>query len=256
MTTLTDRLPQSLRILDVSHNPIKKILPQDFVRIRRLEVLHMNGIEITSSAAFSKLKNLKAFYFDAQPNFSDVVSRLTGLHSVRIQANDPVFDDNILIKLQNLSKLNFVEITGRRLITIMPNAFAGLSHSHRLHLRIHHTQINDFPPTIFYALKTIPHLTIDVSNNRVGALAPDSFYPNASSWDAVGTRSIIGGLDTFNNPMQCECGLVWLGHWQRRWLRETSQISALSKDEFKSMLAVSSFILLFFFLLNRREVQN
>lgn len=238
MTTLTERLPPSLRLLDLSHNPIKTIFFQDFVRIRRLEELHMNGIDVTSAAAFAKLKYLKSFHFDAQPNFSDVLAHLMTLHTLRIQVNDAVFDNDILIKLQNHSKLNFVEITGRKLITIMPNAFIGLSHNHRLHLRIHHTQINDFPPTIFYALKTIPHLTIDVSNNRVTALAPDSFYPNASSWDAVGTRSIIGGLDTYNNPMQCECGLVWLGHWQRRWLRETSQVNALSKDELKSMLTV------------------
>lgn len=248
VTILTERLPQSLRLLDLSQNPIKKLQSQDFGRIRRLEELHMNGIELSSTNAFAKLKNLKIFHFDAQPNFSDVVSHLSALHTLRIQVNDPVFDNNILIKLQNHSKLNFVEITGRKLITIMPNAFVGLSHNHRLHLRIHHTQINDFPPTIFYALKSIPHLTIDVSNNRVSALAPDSFYPNASSWDAVGTRSIIGGLDTYNNPMQCECGLVWLGHWQRRWLRETSQVNSVSKDEFKSMLTVS-YALIFIYLL-------
>lgn len=271
VSMLTDRLPSSLRFLDLSRNPIKKLAPQDFNRIRRLEELHMNGVELSGSSsnhhgesssisspngdentsalssrtgtssglAFAKLKNLKSFHFDAQPHFGDVVEHLTTLHTLRIQANDAVFDNDILIKLQNHSKLNFIEITGRKLITIMPNAFIGLAHSHRLHIRIHHTQINDFPPTIFYALKAIPHLTIDVSNNRVTALAPDSFYPNASSWDAVGTRSIIGGLDTYNNPMQCECGLVWLGHWQRRWLRETSQVNTLSKDDFKSMLTVS-----------------
>lgn len=254
VSILTDRLPSSLRFLDLSRNPIKKLAAQDFNRIRRLEELHMNDVELSGSSnsgsnvvaggansgiAFARLKNLKSFHFDAQPHFGDVVEHLTALHSLHIQANDAVFDNDILIKLQNHSKLNFIEITGRKLVTIMPNAFIGLSHNHRLHLRIHHTQINDFPPTIFYALKSIPHLTIDVSNNRVTALAPDSFYPNASSWDAVGTRSIIGGLDTYNNPMQCECGLVWLGHWQRRWLRETSQVNTLSKDEFKSMLTVS-----------------
>jgi hypothetical protein len=33
-----------------------------------------------------------------------------------------------------------------------------------------------------------------------------------------------GGLILKGNPWTCECGLVWLGHWLRRWLRETMQI--------------------------------
>lgn len=30
-----------------------------------------------------------------------------------------------------------------------------------------------------------------------------------------------------NNPWSCDCGLVWLGHWLRRWLRETVEIHTL-----------------------------
>lgn len=67
----------------------------------------------------------------------------------------------------------------------------------------------------------------------------DSFYPTVSIWDAVGTRSIIGGLDLYGNALQCDCGLVWLGHWLRRWLRETAQMNMISKDEMKKMLLVS-----------------
>jgi hypothetical protein len=33
-----------------------------------------------------------------------------------------------------------------------------------------------------------------------------------------------GGLILKGNPWTCDCGLVWLGHWLRRYLRETKQI--------------------------------
>lgn len=236
---LAERLPTSLRVLDLSRNPIRKILLQDFTRIHRLEELYMTDCVVDSAVAFNRLTNLKIFHFDAQPVFSEVVAHMYGLHELRIEVRDEILDDTLLIKLQNHSKINSVEITGKQLTTIKPNAFVGLSHNYHLNLRIHDTQINDFPPTIFYALRSIPHLSIDLSNNNVANLAPDSFYPNASSWDAVGTRSIIGGLDIFGNPLQCECGLVWLGHWLRRWLREVSHLHSLTDDEFKNMVEVS-----------------
>lgn len=239
ISTLTERLPPSLRVLDISRNPIKRLLLQDFTRIRRLEELYMRGCAIRNPMPFGQLTNLKVFHFDAQSSFADIVSNMRGLHELRIEVNSEQLDGSILSRLINHTKINSVEITGKRLTTISANAFNGLANCYNLKLKIHKTQINDFPPTIFYALRSIPHLAIDLSNNNVANLAPDSFYPNASSWDAVGTRSIIGGLDIYGNPLQCECGLVWLGHWLRRWLREVSHIHNLNDDEFKEMIEVS-----------------
>lgn len=240
ISALAERLPSSLRVLDLSRNPIKRILLQDFMRIRRLEELYMKGCAIRNPMPFGQLSNVKVFHFDAQPSFGDIVANMRGLHELRIEVNGELLDGTILSKLVNHTKINSVEITGKRLMQISPNAFIGLAHSYNLKLKIHNTQINDFPPTIFYALRSIPHLSIDLSNNNVANLAPDSFYPNASSWDAVGTRSIIGGLDIYGNPLQCECGLVWLGHWLRRWLREVSHIHNLNDEEYKEMVEVSN----------------
>lgn len=114
-----------------------------------------------------------------------------------------------------------------------------MANNQKLKVRVVHTQITDFPVGIFYALKSIAHLTVDLSYNKIATLAPDSFYPNASAWDAVGTRSVIGGLDLYGNAMHCDCGMVWLGHWLRRWLRETAQMNTISKDDTRNMLLVS-----------------
>lgn len=240
ISVLAERLPQSLRVLDLSRNPVRRIFSSDFKRIWRLEALYMIGCYVNSGAAFSRLTNLKIFHFDAQRVYSEAVAKLYGLHELRIEVRGEVLDDTLLASLRKHSKINRVEITGKQLSSISPKAFVGLSHNYHLDLSIHDTLINDFPPTIFYALRTIPHLSINLSNNNVANLAPDSFYPNASSWDSVGTRSIIGGLDVVGNPLQCECGLVWLGHWLRRWLREVSHVHSLTDEEFKSMVEVSS----------------
>lgn len=37
------------------------------------------------------------------------------------------------------------------------------------------------------------------------------------------TVCFVGGLTISNNPFRCGCHLAWLGHWLRRWTRETLQ---------------------------------
>lgn len=42
--------------------------------------------------------------------------------------------------------------------------------------------------------------------------------------------SLAGGLLLHDNPWTCDCGLVWLGLWLRRWLRESLQIHTAPLD--------------------------
>ncbi|XP_035913397.1 chaoptin [Anopheles stephensi] len=237
ISNLLRNLPPALRVLDISRNPIRKISFHDFSLSRRLEELLIEDIKIANPDIFIKLHNLKKLRISAQHNFSELVSKLRGLQELYVTIYDEHLGDGLFTsRMHANTKLNVVEITGRRLVSISSNAFQGLARNHDLKLRIHNTMVNDLPPGVFYALKYIPRLSIDLSDNLLAALAPDSFYPNASSWDAVGTRSVIGGLDVSNNPLQCECGLVWLGHWLRRWLRETAQVNLIPKDEMKQMI--------------------
>ncbi|XP_062706182.1 chaoptin isoform X2 [Aedes albopictus] len=237
ITNLLRNLPTSIRVLEISRNPIRKISFHDFSQNRRLEELLIEDIKITNPDIFIKLHNLKKLRINSQHNFSELISKLRGLQELYVTVYEDHIDDNLFTaKMHTITKLNLLEITGRRLVQIHHRAFVGLARNHDLKLRIRNTLVNDLPPGIFYALKYIPRLSIDLSDNLLAALAPDSFYPNASSWDAVGTRSVIGGLDISNNPMQCDCGLVWLGHWLRRWLRETTQVNPIQKDEMRKMI--------------------
>lgn len=241
LTNFGLRLPQSIRVLDISRNPIKKTLLHDLMQARFLEELYMTDVKLSHPAFLSKLQNLKVLRLSSQINFGDTMARIRGLQELYVEVNDPILDETLLAHFINHTKLRIVEISGTRLSAITQHALQGLARNQKLQLRITNTNINDFPPAIFYALRMVSQLSIDLSNNKIVSLAPDSFYPNASSWDAVGTRSVIGGLDLHGNPLQCDCGLVWLGHWLRRWLRETAQINAISKDEMKTMLMVSTY---------------
>lgn len=240
LTTFGERLPLALRVLDISHNPVRRMGAHDFQQIRYLEHLYMADVKVSNSLFLSRLRHLRVLRLNAQPLFGECVARLPSLqHLYTDMGGATRLDDTYLAALAKNVKLTTVEISGHRLRTITAGALEGLAKSQRLHLRITGTQITDFPAGVFYALRHVAHLSIDLSQNRVGSLAPDSFYPNASAWDAVGTRSVIGGLDMWGNPLQCDCGLVWLGHWLRRWLRETAQMNAISKEDARNMLLVS-----------------
>uniref|UniRef100_A0A336MLY2 CSON003104 protein n=1 Tax=Culicoides sonorensis TaxID=179676 RepID=A0A336MLY2_CULSO len=236
---VTRFLPSCLRKLDISRNPIRKQSLYDFTQIRRIEELNIENVKIINSELFVKLHNLKKIRISSQANFSDLISKLKGLRELHVHIYDDRIREEFFSKLTALTKLTLLEITGFKLTNIHPRAFNGLARNQDLKIRITHTNVYDLPIGIFYPLKYIPRLSIDLSNNKLAALSPDSFYPNASSWDAVGTRSVFGGMNIAGNPLQCECGLVWLGHWLRRWLRETAQVNILNKEELKQMLLKS-----------------
>lgn len=46
----------------------------------------------------------------------------------------------------------------------------------------------------------------------------------STAYIAIPVFVLAGGLILKGNPWTCDCGLVWLGHWLRRYLRETKQI--------------------------------
>lgn len=232
-------VPPRLAVLDVSYNPIRKLSQHDFGQLRYLNELGVQDLKLPVDI-FGRLRNLRKLSVTAQPGLGEMVSRLRSLRQLHINViAEESLPVHFLDALENSTKLNVVEVTGHSLKVLPASAFDGLARSQDLTIRIVNTQINDLPPGLFYALKHVPRLTIDISNNLIATLAPDTFYANSSAWDAVGTRSIIGGLDVYGNPLQCDCGLVWVGHWLRRWLRESAQITPISKEDTKLMLEVS-----------------
>ncbi|XP_023170260.2 chaoptin isoform X1 [Drosophila hydei] len=231
-----EHLPPSVRVLDLAHNPLRRITLHDLLSLRHLSELNLLDVKVANPQAFAKLRSLRKLHASSHANLGDLVARLPGLQELRVHCLEPNIGGQLLAKLANNTKLQLLELYGSNVQTISPDAFTGLSRNQRLQVKISHTRISDLPPGIFYTLREVPHLSIDISHNRINALAADSFYPNKSYWDAVGTRSIMGGLITSHNPLECECGLVWFGHWLRRWLRESAQIKVIQKDDLKRMV--------------------
>ncbi|XP_059616261.1 chaoptin [Phlebotomus argentipes] len=223
-------VPQRLRVLDLSGNPIRKVSVHDFAQIRFLDELSIEGVKLPVDA-FSLMRNLRVLRATSQYHLGEIISRTRTIRELYVTVLEEHIHERLFERAINATKINLLDVRGPRAKTISPNAFNGFARSQDLTIRLRNTLINDLPPGLFYALKYVPRLKIDISNNLLATLSPDTFYPNASAWDAVGTRSIIGGLDVSGNPLQCDCGLVWLGHWLRRWLRETVQIHLVTKDE-------------------------
>lgn len=239
MTNVVRNLPQSLRILDISRNPIRKISLHDFTSIKRLEELAIEDVKINNADAFAKLHSLKILRISSQNNFSELISKIRGLRELHVNLFEHKLDDTFFSKMLANTKLNFVEITGPKLTSISSDAFYGLSRNHNLKISIKNSMMSELPVGVFYPLKHVPKLSIDLANNKLLTLSSDIFYPNTTYWESVGTRSIMGGIDISGNPIQCDCDHVWIGHWLRRWLRETSQVNVVPKEEAKRMLRVS-----------------
>lgn len=238
ISNLARNLPPSLRSLDISRNPIRKILPTDFLPIKRLEEMAIEDVKITGTEAFTKLHSLKILRIGSQHNLSEIITKLRGLRELYITVYDHRLDGKHFGRSMSNTKLNLIDITGHKLRSIAANAFHGLSRNVNLKIQIRRTMISELPASLFYALKHIPKLSVDLIDNKLSRFTPDIFYPNGSAWDAVGTRSLMGGITTEGNSLPCDCDHVWYGHWLRRWLRETAQVNVVTKEEAKRMLKV------------------
>lgn len=239
LSTLSAKLPHSLRSIDISSNPIRMTDSESMAGTPFLEKLFMHNVRVSNASFLAHLFHLRSLHITGYQHIVDCIADVPGLQHLRIEIPSTTLDSALFAQLENNTKIRELDISGAHVAHIRADTFNGFRQSQRLVIRIRHTMLTDLPVGLFYVLNTVPHLTIDLSNNHVSSLSPDSFYPNASTWDAVGTRSLVGGLDLYNNPVQCDCGLVWLGHWLRRWLRETAQMNVVTRKESRMMLEVS-----------------
>ncbi|XP_054258608.1 leucine-rich repeat-containing protein 26-like [Macrosteles quadrilineatus] len=110
---------------------------------------------------------------------------------------------------------------------------------HSLHLGVVGTLLDDLPVGLFAPLASLSQLSVDLRGNRLSSLSPAVIYTNATDWQLLGTRVASGGLMLSDNPWVCDCGMAWLGMWQRRWLRETLQLHTAPLDVAQHVLVTS-----------------
>ncbi|OXA45174.1 Slit 2 protein [Folsomia candida] len=147
-----------------------------------------------------------------------VLSGIESLEELHVQIKEPTLSDQLFGGI--LPGLRRLRVTGEKVRRIEEQAFEGLQNCLRIELTITRTSVEEIPSRIFELLNA-EWAKVDLSFNKISTLNSASLYPNSSFWFSKGTKLLQGGLVLTGNDMQCDCNLVWLGDWLRRWLRES-----------------------------------
>ncbi|XP_050296356.1 chaoptin-like isoform X2 [Anthonomus grandis grandis] len=190
----------NLKDLDLSHNPIKEITVDSFHGLKYLQVLNIQYLKRLSrfeGKSLVQLRILSDLYLQTAPivdNFYDelcyVLSHMNQLRRLKINFIEHRLQDQLSC-LSN-KKLVYLEISGRNLQVIEREAFSKLTKNPSLNIKISGTQITELPSGLFSNMHQIQHLSIDLTNNMLTILTPETFYGNLSTWDDIGTGLVSG----------------------------------------------------------------
>ncbi|KAJ8947571.1 hypothetical protein NQ318_010083 [Aromia moschata] len=203
----------NLKVLDLSYNPIKELY------VNRFESKSILQLRILSKLSMQTWPKVDRF----SDQFCHLLSHLDQLRILKIHFTESKLDDQLLC-IRN-RKIRHLEITGRNLKCVDKDAFATFTRNPDLVLKIRGTQIEELPLGLFSNMYKISYLTIDLRYNMLSYLNPEIFYGNSTTWKNVGTTLISGKVACLypTTPFRCGCHLAWLGHWLRRWTRESLQ---------------------------------
>ncbi|XP_060524524.1 chaoptin [Cylas formicarius] len=221
----------NLKSLDISYNPIKEITVDSLHGLKSLQVLniqHLKRISKFESKALIQLRILSELSMQTWPSvehfydeFCYLLSHLNQLRVLRVIFIEHKLEDQLSCLTNR--KITNIQITGRNLRIVEKDAFARLVRNPSLSIKISGTQLSELPSGLFSNMDKISYLSIDLSYNMLSSLNPETFYGNSTTWDNIGTTLITGGLRLAGNRFRCGCHLAWLGHWLRRWTRESLQ---------------------------------
>lgn len=228
---------KKIRYLDISYNPIQVLSMSSFEKLSKLKELDMRGLDLKhlDSRILNNLKFLTSFktstYLGLRSfRLHNLLSKCHSLRRVLVEVEEPTLSHQLQWTFG--AKLRELTITGRNLQYVLPDAFVGLQ-THELILRITGTSINHLPKELLKYLADIRYLTLDLRGNLLTTMDEEVLSPaNKLRSDELITQHISGGVLLENNPWVCSCGLVWLGHWIRRWMRETLRVQMLHFDGF------------------------
>ncbi|XP_023241913.1 chaoptin-like [Centruroides sculpturatus] len=228
------RIPD-LSFLDISHNPVEILTTASFVGLRRLIYLDIRGLHLKfldsgTLYGLRYLKTLKTGTYASVRTFRlhDLLAKCSSLRRFWIEVEEPMLNHQLQwtfgIKLRELT------VTGEKLTKIFPDAFLGLQ-THELILRITNTSINTLPDGLLKYLADVRYLTLDIRGNQLSSMKPEVLALSRESCTTFSsTKHIIGGIMLEDNPWICSCEILWLGHWLRRWMRETFRAHILPFD--------------------------
>ena len=121
--------------------------------------------------------------------------------------------------------------------------YLGLNNANDLTLRITNTSIERLPDSLLRYLADIRYITIDLKQNLLKTVAPTVFFDRFPKTDAVKTwqsRQMLGGIILSNNPLECDCNLLWISQWMQELFSEMKSINIDAAIHVKSSLTAST----------------
>ncbi|KAG8187144.1 hypothetical protein JTE90_004887 [Oedothorax gibbosus] len=224
-----------LTSLDISRNQIEALRAGSFAGLDKLQALDMGGLALKKldPRTLHGLRFLQSLHTNSYASvrtfrLQDLLSKSLGVRKVTLTVEESTLSH----QLQGAfgTKLRELSVSGKRLVRILPDAFAGLT-THELTIRISGTPLKKLPDGLLKYLPDVRYLTLDLRNNDLREMRPEVLGMVTRSGYVVGqTQHISGGVLLENNPWRCSCDLLWLGKWLRRWLRETFHLHMLSAE--------------------------
>uniref|UniRef100_T1HKH3 Uncharacterized protein n=1 Tax=Rhodnius prolixus TaxID=13249 RepID=T1HKH3_RHOPR len=171
-------------------------------RLEFLDITSLDKLERFDLDALSGLYSLRSLKVQTWPHIfryyysggvGMAVSRAPSIRRLSITVSEPTLN-----RLGPLgTKLRHLEITGPSLRWLDPAALRGIGPSPELTLQIRGTSLEELPLGFLSTLGRVTHLSLDLRNNRLVSLSPDSFYYNLTSWEDTGTKLISGDLRNY-----------------------------------------------------------
>ncbi|XP_069358898.1 chaoptin-like [Maniola hyperantus] len=232
--------------LDVSRNPIVRMQRGCFDgldRLLHLRTEHLRYLETVEPRAFRALASLRSLALespagkDREVPIAEIVSVIPHLESLVVQIRREWLDTQLL--RLHAPKLRAVEVRGAALERVSALAFSSLGYQRALSLRLSWSRVSALPAGLLRPLARVPHLALDLSNNRLVSFGPSVLYPNQTGWNRFATKLLPGGLLLAGNPLRCGCSASWVGSWLRRWTSEVGGGSSGAREAARRSVCVA-----------------
>ena len=138
-----------------------------------------------------------------------------------------------------------------------------MNNANDLIVRITNTSVRHLPDSLLRYLADIRYITIDLRGNLLRTVSPSVFFTNIDnyrhSWKTWQSRQLLGkyltiiqmvllilffsfhsgGIILENNPLVCDCNLLWISQWMREVFTEMKSINVEAAIHAKAKLSLS-----------------
>ncbi|KAH9414512.1 Leucine Rich Repeat [Dermatophagoides pteronyssinus] len=237
-----------LQWLSLRNNPIDILDSLSFAGLKYLRYLDIQelNLQYIDSRIFiyqSQMLSLKISTYPQIRSFrlQDILTKCDSLQTIVVDVREQILSHQIQWAFGG--KLRELIITGRNLAVIIPDAFQGLNNANDLIVRITNTSVKHLPDSLLRYLADIRYITIDLRGNLLRTVSPSVFFTNLDnyhhSWKTWQSRQLLGGIILEDNPLVCDCNLLWLSQWMREVFTEMKSINVEAAIHAKSKLSLS-----------------